>query len=179
MPAAMREGGGGGTAAPRVLVVWYSRGGRTAQVGEELARLLGADREPILEGLPREGWSGRWRSRWEALRRRPAPIRPMAHDPADYGLVVVGTPVWHRSPAAPIRRYLIDHGGDIRRVAFFGLAGLPSAADEAFDEMQRLCRREPVARLWCRLGTYGGGDPIDGVAGFIDSMLSPAAALAR
>ena len=38
-----------------VLVVWYSRGGRTAQVGEELARALHADREPIREGRAGSG----------------------------------------------------------------------------------------------------------------------------
>ena len=164
---------------PGVLVVWYSHGGRTAQVGEELARMLGADREPIQETSPRHGLSGRWRSRWEALRRRPAPIRPMGLQPADYGLVIVGTPVWHHTPAAPIRRYLLDHADEFRQVAFFGLAGSPGAADEAFDELQRLCRQAPAARLWCRLGAYGGGDPIEGVRGFMDAVLPAAVAAAR
>lgn len=160
---------------PRILVVWYSRGGRTAQVGEELARLLGADREPVREGPPRHGW----RARWEALRRQPAPIRPMCHDPAGYALVIVGTPVWRHAPAAPIRRYLMDHAGAMRRVAFFGLAGSPAGAAQAFDDMQRLCGQAPAARLWCRLGAYGGGDPIEGVRGFMDSVLPLAAAAAR
>lgn len=167
------------SARPGVLVVWYSQGGRTAQVGEELARLLGAERELIREAAPRQGLSGRWRSRWEALRRRPAPIRPMGSNPADYQLVIVGTPVWHRAPAAPVRRYLLDHAGSFRQLAFYGLAGSPGAADEAFDEMQRLCGQAPVARLWCRLGTYGGGDPIEGVRGFMDSVLPLATAAAR
>lgn len=158
---------GAGAAQPRrVLVVWYSRSGRTAQVGEELARLLGAEREPIREGLPRAGWSGRW----DALRRRPAPILPARRHPADYDLVIVGAPVWHQKPAAPVRRYLSDHAGTFRQLAFFGLACSPDAAEKAFDDMQRLCRRAPVARLWCRLATYGGGDPIEGVQGFMGQL---------
>ena len=169
----------GTSARPGVLVVWYSHGGRTAQVGEELTRMLGADREPIHDAWPRHGLSGRWRTRWEALWRRPAPIRPIVHDPVHYDLVIVGTPVWRHTLAAPIRRYLIDHAGDFRQVAFFGLAGSRGAADEAFDEMQRLCRQAPAARLWCRLGAYGGGDPIEGVRGFMDAVLPAAVAAAR
>ena len=166
-------------AGPGVLVVWYSHGGRTAQVGEELVHLLGADREPLQEVSPRHGLGGRWRSRWEALRRRPAPILPVRRRPADYGLVVVGTPVWHEAPAAPVRRYLTDHAGEFRRLAFFGLARSSRAAATAFDEMQRLCGGQAAERLWCRLGAYGGGDPIEGVQAFLDALVPPAGAVAR
>ncbi len=69
--------GGAGTAVRGVLVVWHSLGGRTAQVGEELARLLQADREPIRAPVHRERPGGRWCARWEALLKRSAPILPM------------------------------------------------------------------------------------------------------
>ena len=153
-----------------VLVVWYSRGGRTAQVGEELARALHADREPIRELKPREGPGSRLRARWEGLVKRPEPLRPMRLRPADYGLVVVGTPVSYGQPAAPIRRYLADHARDFRRVAFFGVARNARAADSAFDEMQSLCGGQPAPRLWCPLGTYGGGDPIEGLHEFMHAL---------
>lgn len=179
VPAPARQSGADCAEERGVLVVWYSHSGRTEQVGEELARLLRADREPIRALVPHEGPGSRLRARWERLLKRPAPIRPMRFRPADYRLVLVGTPVSRDGLAAPVRSYLMNHAAEFRQVAFFGVARTADAADSAFDDMQRLCGGQAVPRLWCRLGTYGGGDPIEGLREFIDALRgTPAAPVA-
>jgi hypothetical protein len=83
--------------------------------------------------------------------------------------------VSYSQPAASIRRYLADHAGEFRRLAFFGVARTARAADSAFDEMQSLCRGQAAPRLWCPLGIYGGGDPIGGLQGFMHALREGAA----
>ena len=107
----------------RILVVYYSRTGRTWAVGEALAQALGGEMEEIVEPRGRTGIFGSLRSAVEAWRERPSAIAAPKRDPSSYDLVVIGTPVWAWSVSSPVRAYLTAMKPRLPDVAFFCTLG--------------------------------------------------------
>lgn len=98
-----------------VLVVYYSRTGTTRRVATELAAIGGWDVEPLIDMKPRDGLIGYGRSLLDSILGRTTQLAAPRHNPADYDLVVVGTPVWSASISTPIRTWLEEHVGHLRR----------------------------------------------------------------
>lgn len=121
--------------AKETLVVYYSRSGTTKRVAGYLAEALGADLELIEEPRSRAGVGGYLRSAFEAVGKR-LPSIQTRRDPRDYGLVVVGTPVWFGTMSSPVRAYLVAHAKQLPRAAFFAVMG-GRGGDDAVREMQR------------------------------------------
>jgi menaquinone-dependent protoporphyrinogen IX oxidase len=128
------------------LVVFYSRTGKVRRVAEAIADELGADVEEIVDTRSRRGPFGLLSAARDAVLRRTARIAEPAHDPADYHLVVIGTPVWGWSPSAPVRGYLARVRERLPEVAFFAVARGQGAA-RAVRVMAALAGRQPRATL--------------------------------
>ena len=134
----------------KTLVVYYSRTGHTDQLAKEIAARCGADIEKINDdGIDRSGLWGYLRSGWQALFGATPPIHRAAHNPAHYDLVVIGTPVWNWSLAAPVRTYAVRHASQFKRVAFFCTEG-GSGERRALAELQRICGKPPMATMAVR-----------------------------
>jgi flavodoxin len=140
---------------PRILVVYFSRSGHTRQVAVQIAASVGADLEEIVDPTPRSGLFGYLRCGREAYFKRLPPIADAVRNPADYDLVIVGSPIWNASLSAPVRSYLRRYRAAMHDVAFFltcGGFGIERALQQMVDESGRL----PLARLTVRerdLGT--------------------------
>lgn len=130
----------------RVLVVYFSRTGHTRRLAERLARLLDAPAEAIREPGTRLGFFGYQRSLFEAVSGRDARIGPLRRDPADFDLVLIGTPVWGWHLSSPVRAFARQWCRRLPRVAFFCTMG-GSGERAAFDELRRLVGRRPMAEL--------------------------------
>jgi flavodoxin len=136
----------------RTLVVYYSRTGTTRSVARAIQEELGCEIERITDTKHRGGVLGWMRSAVDAILHRPAALRAMSTDPADYELVILGSPVWNASVSAPVRTYLEENGDRIRRVAFFctfGTFGGRGSA-RALRQMEAACRKRPIATLGLR-----------------------------
>lgn len=165
-PAAQESTGAGGG---RILVVWYSRTSTTAQVGRELAHLLGADTEVIRDTRSRDGFFGWMRSGYEAtMKIRPA-IQPVEKDPADYDLVVLGTPVWAGTMASPMRTYICQNRDKFKSVAFFCTQGA-ATEQKAFDDMADLCGMMPDATLSLQHAVVTKGKYREQLEEFVDIL---------
>lgn len=91
----------------RVLVVYFSQGESTRRVAEDLAALLRADVEPIVEKRQRKwGFFGFMAAGAASSFGRAAPIQPPVRDPAQYEALVVCTPIWAWHLAPPVRSWL-------------------------------------------------------------------------
>jgi flavodoxin len=88
------------------LVVYYSLTGHTRQIAEAIADAHDADLEVIEDTFNRDTGLGRFRSAIEGLLGLRSSITPPKHDPSEYDLVVVGTPVWAARLSSPVRAYL-------------------------------------------------------------------------
>lgn len=129
----------------RALVAFYSRSGVTRHVAHQLARRLGADLLELRDVRPRDGMLGYMRSALEAMHGTLPDIAHKLIDPADYDLVLLGTPVWASHVSSPMRRFLYDNAGGLRRrVAFFCTMG-DRGADGAFGDMRDLLGKDAEA----------------------------------
>ena len=130
----------------RVLVVYYSRTGRTRQLAERLARELHGTTLAITEPRTRFGLLGYPRSLIEAVTGRDAAIDAPRRSPLEYDLVLFGTPVWGWHLSSPMRALARRWSRRAARVAFFATMG-GSGSRAAFDELRRLLGRPPLAEL--------------------------------
>jgi flavodoxin len=131
-------------ASQKILVVFYSRTGTTRTLAQALAADLRCDTEEIVAVKSRDGFFGIMRSLIEAIRQRPADIRPTRSTAAAYDLVIIGTPVWAWSVSSPVRAYLMANKKNLPRVAFFCTLG-NRGDDSAFAHMQSLAGKAPFA----------------------------------
>src|SRR5512134_1660775 len=103
----------------RILLVYYSRTGYTRTVAGELVAALDADVDQLDDARDRCGILGYLRCLREALKKRTIQLLPPAYDPANYDVVVLGTPVWAGNISSPLRSYVAAHKGRLEQVAFF------------------------------------------------------------
>jgi flavodoxin len=129
-----------------ILVIYYSRSGTTQKLAEAIARPLGADTERIVDTVHREGFFGFMRALKDAFKKGASPIQPLGVDPAAYELVIIGTPDWGQSVAAPTRTFLASQKGRLPNVAFFLTDGTSDHA-KVFQDMMELVGAKPVATL--------------------------------
>jgi len=131
----------------KILVAYYSRTGHTEQLAKAIAAACHGELERILDARgDRGGVLGYLRSGWQAALGRAPAIRIASLDPADYDLVVLGSPVWNWSLSAPVRSYARLHADQFKRVAFFCTEG-GSGERRLFAQLRRLCGQPPCAAM--------------------------------
>lgn len=130
---------------PRSLLVFYSRTGYTRRIASEISAACDCDVEELHDTVGRGGLLGYARSSLEAIARFDTLLAPTRHDPADYDLVVVGTPIWFWNLSSPVRTWARLHRDDLRKVAFFCTCG-SSGGQRALAELEAICG-ETVASL--------------------------------
>jgi flavodoxin len=101
------------------LVVYYTRTGNAKFVAETVAAELGSDVEEIVDLKKREGKIGWVSAGRDATGRKETNIAPTKKVPADYNLVIIGTPVWAWSPTPAIRTYVNKNDLSGKKVALF------------------------------------------------------------
>lgn len=132
----------------KTLIVYYSRTGTTRKVVDALAYALTAPQPPDVEDLQdtkdRHGPLGFLRAVADALGKKIIPVEPLAHDPADYDLVIIGTPVWADTMSSAVRAFLRDHGPRIKTAALFCTTA-SSGIEETTAQMADMIGGEVVA----------------------------------
>jgi flavodoxin len=130
----------------KALVVFYSRTGNTREVAQAIAKEMPCDIEEIYDTQKRSGVIGWIKSGYQANRHKLTVLKEIKHDPAEYDLVIIGTPIWAGFPAVPISTYLVENKDKFKEVAFFGTYG-GSGFPKAVHYMTELSGKEPVETL--------------------------------
>ena len=114
------------------LVVYYTRTGKTKFVAETIATQLAADVEEIVDLKKRQGTLGWIMSGKDATRQSLTEIAQTTKVPADYDLVIIGTPIWAWKPTPAIRTYISQNNLSGKKVALFYTfeTGMKQAAEE-------------------------------------------------
>lgn len=131
------------------LVVYYSLSGTTRTVATALAQELGADIEELRCDRYSPGFWGYLRAGYDSWRGKLPDLEPLSHTPSEYGLVVLGGPIWSWHPSTPIRAFLQQESAGLPDVAFFLTQG-GSAAERALRELEQLARQAPQGKLVVR-----------------------------
>jgi len=130
----------------KILVVYYSRTGTTKLAADKIASLLGSETEEIVDTKNRTGSLSFFRCGMDATLKRLTVIREPKNDPQNYGLIIIGTPVWSHNMTPAVRTYVKQKSAAFKKVAFFCTSGNGSN-ERAFIEMEGLCGKKPVATL--------------------------------
>ena len=153
----------------KALVTYYSRTGTTDKLAKDIAARLACDIDPIVSTVKWEGVT-RWMACGRAgMKKELTELEPPKLDPAQYDLVIVGTPIWAGFTSAPTRTYLHENKGKFKRVAFF----LTSGGDEhakAFDDMEAVAGQKPVAKLAVKARDLKAGDHAERAATFVAEL---------
>ena len=102
----------------RVLIVYYSRTGTTKKVAEILKQKLNCDSEEIIDTKDRKGPMGYMLGGRDAMKEILTEIKPIEKNPADYDLVIIGTPDWASNMTPAIRTYITAQKDKLKKVAF-------------------------------------------------------------
>jgi len=108
---------------PKVLVVYYSRTGITEKIGGLLAVALEADQEKVTDKKDRSGFWGYLVAGKDAGLKNLTEIGKLKYDPADYDLVIIGTPIWAWKMTPAIRTYINKNKKKLKNVVFYTTAG--------------------------------------------------------
>jgi flavodoxin len=130
----------------KILVVYYSRTGTTKKMAEAIASKLGAEIEEIKDTINRSGIKGYAISGRDAMKRKLTKLESIKLNPADYDLVIVGTPIWAWNVSVPIRTYLNEQKDKFKQTAFFCTMG-GTGDEKAFSEMEGIVGKKPKAVL--------------------------------
>lgn len=130
----------------KTLIVYFSRTGHTERVAKQISRTMNATLMPISEARSRLGCLGYQRCLIEAAFGLDAKVLPSSTDPADYDLVLLGTPIWAWHLSSPVRTFARRHGKAIRQCGFFCTMG-GSGHKAAFSELEKLIGHSPLVTL--------------------------------
>lgn len=130
----------------RVLLVYYSRTGRTKDIALAIKSKLDCDILEIHDKANRKGFMGYMKSSLQSIFGQQTELNIIEHNPKDYELVIVGTPIWVQNMSVPVRTYLYQFGSKMQQVAFFCTMG-GSGFETTFRKMADLANSEPKATL--------------------------------
>ena len=130
----------------KTLVIYYSRTGHTQKIAEAIAANYGSDIERIKEVNDRFGVSRYIAAGRDAIFKRLGSLQPTNKNPAQYELIILGTPIWAWSVTPPMRAYIAGHKSTLNQVAFFCTEG-GAGGNRAFRQMADLIGKQPLATL--------------------------------
>jgi flavodoxin len=120
------------------LIVYYSRSGNARFVAQTVAAEVGADVEEVIDLKKRSGALGFLIGGIDARRGKGTKISPTTKSPADYELIIIGTPVWAGRPSPAIATYLKKNDLSGKKVAVFFAQGGKKPQVKAINQTKAL-----------------------------------------
>lgn len=127
----------------KILIVYYSRTGVTKKVAEMIAAEIRADIEGIVDMKDRTGMIGYLKAGRDAMKKVKTEITESKYFPANYDLVIIGTPVWGYNMTPAIRAYIERHTGKFKTVALF-CTMTSSGGMATIKDMEKLIGKTPI-----------------------------------
>lgn len=126
----------------RSLVVYHSHTGTTRKLAEAAARDLGADIVEVRASRYRRGIASYMRAAYDSVMGRLPEIDAGNIKPDSYDLVLLLAPLWAGRASTPMRAYLTQHRGKMRRAAFVLTCG-GNVPPKAFEQMAAIADLTP------------------------------------
>ncbi|MDR2766861.1 MAG: NAD(P)H-dependent oxidoreductase [Treponema sp.] len=137
----------------KTALVYYSLDGNCALIARLIKEKTNADvfalelaDEKKRRGLAKMIWGGRM-----VMTGRKPPLKALTVNPADYDLIILGTPVWAGTFAPPLLTFLAGTNITGKKIALF--ACYAGSAGKTFDRLKALLAGNEIA------GTIGFKNP--------------------
>ena len=130
----------------KTLIIYYSLSGNTKKLGDFLADKFSADTVLIEEIHNNTSLFTMLRLIFHVLLNKASKIRQLGVEPAQYDLVILGTPVWMMRLSSPMRALINQEKSNFKKVAFFCTEN-SAGGSAVFEIMSKLCDKNPVATL--------------------------------
>jgi flavodoxin len=153
----------------KILTVYYSDSGHTKKIADEITAALSTALERLSAPGLKPGFLGFVQRGWTAGFGRPVTLDAVRYRPADFDLVIVGSPLWAGHVSGPVRTYLLSNRDAFRQVAFFVSAGGVNT-EGVFAEMEKLSGRAPLARLSVSDRHRSSGEDIARIQDFVNEI---------
>lgn len=152
----------------KILVVYYSRDGRNQKIAHDLQQKLDCDIEEIVDLKNRHGWLAWWIAGYDAAKERPTKIKTLTKNPADYDLVIIGSPIWVDNLPPAIHAFIDQYQNHIKKLAFYQCYG-GSGADKSLAKMKAKLG-SPLAHFIVRKANLETDEYNRKLSGFIDEV---------
>jgi flavodoxin len=153
----------------KTLVVYYSRTGTTKQLAETIAAKLHADTEEIIDTKNRAGPIGWIMAGKDGSSEATTVIEQTKHDPRDFDVVIIGTPIWAGKMASGVRTYILQKEEELGEIAFFITAGSEKVG-QCFLGLEQVAGHSPVAKLSLTTKEVRGSDISGKVEAFANEV---------
>lgn len=134
-----------------ILIAFYTRTGTTQKAAEDMAELLTKhgnqiQLDELVDKKDRSGKIGYLAAAKDAMRKKETEIQEIKHDPKDFDMVILGTPVWAGTIAPALRTYLNRYGKYFSQVSFYCTHG-GGGASKTFKTMGSILQKTPKATI--------------------------------
>jgi flavodoxin len=140
----------------KTLITFYSRTGNTKKMGELIAKNLQCDIDEIIDHTDRSGIKGWIMGGHDAVKKLLTKIS-FIKNPADYDLVIIGTPIWAWNATPAVRTYLTDNKNKIKKVAFF-TTSTSDSPDKTVTYLEELLAKKCLASVGWTNAEINQGD---------------------
>jgi flavodoxin len=128
----------------KTLIVYYSKTGQTEKVALDLAKNLDAETEKIIDQTKRSGILGWIFGGRDAMKKKFTEIGTPTKNPADFDLVIFGSPIWAWTIVPAIRTYLEKYKKDFKNCAFFCTSD-GTGAEKIITEVEEIVGKKILA----------------------------------
>ena len=133
----------------KVLIVYYTRTGYTEKIINQLSKKIDADIEIIDDNKDRSGIIGYVKSAFDNIKKNTPKINKLKHNPRNYDMIVIATPVWVSKMAAPIRSFVNKYKNDINKAIFITSQKGP-VLEKVFDDMRDVLTKKEIFSIGFR-----------------------------
>lgn len=125
----------------KVLLIYYSRSGKSKVVAETLQQHINTDILEITERKDRSGTWGFCTAALDSMFDRQTTIEPQNPDFSSYSAIVVVTPIWNWKISTPIRTLILKNRFDGKKLVFYTTANIDIKKYEKFGDEAPFIKR--------------------------------------
>lgn len=154
----------------KILVVYFSRSGKTKIIAREISQKLNCNLEEIKTLTNYSGFMGYQLALIQATFKITPKIKLLKKNITDYDLVILGGPVWGGSLSGPVRSFIAQYKNDLKNVAFIATQEGKFGKKNVFEQMKKACGKTPLAILDVTEKEFRSGAYRNGVASFVSRL---------
>ncbi len=154
----------------KVIVVYFSRTGKTKAIAREISNKLGCAIEEIKTPVSYSGFLGYQMAAIQATFGMTPEIKSLQSNLNDFDLVILGGPVWAGGICGPLRSFIQNYKKDFKNVAFIATQRGNSGRLRIFDKLKVSTGRPPLAALSVTERDFKSGLYRNNISAFLNKL---------